>query len=180
MKILLLALFILAGLSAYADGTNSLHTIPSIFHEWTTNTYYTAGEHTFELAPTMTGSHEYGFSMEYEYWQSLTMGTGIEIGDWGLNSNTGGHTSIDHMAIMEDYRLVYLPKVFLLDKFALSAKSAAETDFKTGSKGLAIGVGIEYNLFVKQLRIEISALQHFRTDSSQNDVTFRAGMQYIF
>ena len=154
-----------------------------ILGNWSTNEYYHAGEITLELAPTITASslfnikrsHTYGMSLEYEYWQTLTTGTGLEIGttDWHAQN-------IDHFAVMEDYRLVYLPKSLLWDKFALVAKMGAETYFNDGTKSLELGVGINYNLFVKTFRVEASVMQHFNTNPSRDGSTFRVGLQYIF
>ena len=158
--------------------------LPSpILGGWTTNTYYNAKEITFELTPTISAnnlfnlskSQTYGISFEYEYWQSLTTGTGLELGSYDLHAN-----SFDHISIMEDYRLVYLPNTFLFDKFAAVVKIGAETYFVDGTKGLEIGFGINYNLFIKNLRVETSIMQHFRTDSSKDGSTLRIGIQSIF
>jgi hypothetical protein len=149
-----------------------------------TNGYYSAGEKTIEIAPTITSAnifnnstHSYGISIEAEYWESATTGTGIEIGTYDIRGTSG---FIDHIAIMQDYRIVCWAGVPILDKIALVAKSGAEQYFVDRTKDFEIGLGVDYNLFVRQLRIETSLLQHFRTDSKKDGTTFRLGIQYVF
>jgi hypothetical protein len=146
-----------------------------------TNMYYNAGENTVEATPSIsynTALHKYtyGASAEYEHWTSLTLGTGIEIGTYDVKSNPNG---IDHISIMQDYRLVEAPQSFLLGKFVLVGKMGVET-FLNGSKGLEFGVGVNYNLFVKRCRLEIDYMQHIGTSSSNSEGTLRFGLQYIF
>lgn len=166
------------------SSTNTTSGWPKLFHTslWSTNAYYRAGEQVVEIAPTASsysfggnGKRTYGYSMEYEYWQTLTTGTGMELGSYDVKDFT-----FDHLAIMEDFRLVYFPDEFLLDKFAITFKSGAEQYFRDGTKDLEIGIGLDYNLFERSLRVETDIIQHFRTDSSKDGVTLRVGIQYIF
>ena len=149
-----------------------------------TNGYYHAGEKTIEITPNISSksfvqkdSHTFGMSAEYEYWFTAATGSGVELGSYDLRSSPNG---IDHIAIMADYRLIQFPSTFILNKFALVAKTGAETLFTDGTKDFEIGGGINYNLFVKRMRVEISYTQHFRTDPSKNGATVRAGMQFLF
>jgi len=149
-----------------------------------TNGYYHAGEKTIELTPTISsknfigkGSHTFGFSIEYEYWLTAATGAGVEMGTYDIRSNPNG---IDHIAIMSDYRLIQFPNSFLLNKFAIVAKTGAETYFIDGTKDFEIGLGINYNLFVKRMRCEVSYIQHIRTDPNKDGGTLRAGMQILF
>ena len=168
-KIIVLGLLLL--LSVVADAQT-----------WSTNKYYHAHEFTAELTPTISspsllgfGNYTYGASFEYEYWQSLTMGTGFEVGSYDLSTHV-----IDHIAIMEDYRLVCVPDTLLFDKFALVAKVGAETYFVDGTKDVEIGFGVNYNLLVKKVRVEANIMQHFRTNPSKDGSTLRVGLQYVF
>jgi hypothetical protein len=116
-------------------------------------------------------------SIEVEYWESATTGTGVELGTYDIRGTSG---IFDHISVMQDYRLVCWAGIPLLDKVALVAKTGVEQYFVDGTKDFEVGLGVDYNLFIRRIRVEASVLQHFRTDSKKDGTTLRMGIQYLF
>jgi hypothetical protein len=180
MRIIKLAIILLSLMISLPSYSQTNLTWLAKLKDIGTNGYYHPGEVVIVVAPTMTvhrdgGKSTFGASAEIEYWRSLTMGTGLEIGGYDI-VNRG----IDHIAIMANYRLVCLPKSFLMNKFAIVAKSSAETYLSDGAKGMSVGIGLNYNLFKKDTRLEISYMHHFCTKQYRDGGTLRAGIQFVF
>ena len=188
-KLYIIILSVLIALSVSAQtNTTSTNSFKEFFSTnsflTATNIYYRPGEFTVELAPTLTSSslfssnskHTYGGSFEMEYWQTACTGTGIEIGTYDVLNNNHG---IDHLAIMEDFRVVPVPNVVLLNRLALVAKVGVETYLNDGNKNVEIGFGIDYQIY-KNIRTEASFMQHFGNSSDEGGSTIRVGLQWMF
>jgi hypothetical protein len=145
-----------------------------------TNAFYTDKMFDVELTPTLSSydkyPNSYGVSMETEYWQTQSTGTGLEIGTYDVKSTPG---QIDHLAVMEDYRLTPWSTTPILDRLALELKSGAETYFIDGSKDVEVGGGVNVALWLKS-SFEISGLDHFRTNTGRDGWTIRAGFKWSF
>jgi len=147
-----------------------------------TNSCFRSGENTLELAPTMTSAnlfnlhtpHTFGQSFETEHCTSANMGTGLEMGTTAL----GNGVIIDHLGIMEDFRIVPFPNNILFKKLALGLKTAADTYFATGNKDLAFG-GEVYWTFTRRIRLEADVMQHIQVNSGPKN-TARIGIQWMF
>lgn len=143
---------------------------------------YNAGETVAEMAPTISSpnissskdSYTIGYSLEVEHWTSKYMGTGFEIGSYDYSKNT-----IDHIAIMEDFRYVPFENYFFWNRLALGFKSGAENFFTDNTKDLEIGGEIYWH-FSKNVRLEADIVQHERTNSSKNGQTARCAIQWVF
>ena len=176
--LLLAALMVLLGPSTGVSQTNvSLGWFPSLFAP--TNGYYHAGEQTIGAGVSSSlpskGARTSGASIEYQYWTSATMGTGLELGTYDIKTST-----FDHISVMQNYRIVAWSGVHFMDKIAITVKTGAETYFTNNTKGLEVGLGINYNFYVRRIRAEAVILQHCRTDSTKNATTIRLGLQYLF
>jgi hypothetical protein len=146
---------------------------------------YGSRETVFEFAPTISSpnissylnkpnGYTIGYSFEVEHWTSPFMGTGFEIGTYDYKQNT-----IDHIAIMEDFRYVPFQGYYFWNRLAVGFKTGAETFFPDGSKDLELGAEIYWH-FSKNTRFECDIIQHQRTDSSKNGQTARFALQWIF
>lgn len=145
-----------------------------------TNAFCTAKMFDVELTPTLSTfdkyPNSYGVSLETEYWQTQSTGTGLELGTYDVRSTPG---QIDHLAVMEDYRLTPWTTTPMLDRLALELKSGAETYFTDGSKDVEVGAGLTIALWW-QSSFELSALEHFRTNPGRDGQTLRAGFKWEF
>jgi hypothetical protein len=118
----------------------------------------------------------FGISFETEYWQTESTGTGIELGTYDFRSTPG---QIDHLAVMEDVRLVPWPTKILLNRLAFELKTGAETYFTDGSKDVEVGLGVNVAITTK-IKLEASVVEHWRTTSSRDGETARLGIKWKF
>lgn len=145
--------------------------------------FYNARETVVEFAPTISSSsistasksgYTLGYSFEVEHWTSQYMGTGLEIGSYDYRSST-----IDHIAIMQDFRYVPFPSRPILRRLAVGWKTGAETYFTDGTQAVEFGIEAYWH-FSPNVRFEADILQHERTDSSKNGQTARFAIQWLF
>ena len=147
-----------------------------------TNAFFNARDTVVEFTPNISSSclfnnhskNTFGFSMEFEYWQTLSTGTGFELGNYDLMG--GNPNIIDHLAVMEDYRIVPFKNTILLNRFAVVAKSGVETFLSTGQKDIEVGLGINYAI-TRKIRAEADFMEHF---GQTQFTTLRAGLQWLF
>lgn len=152
----------------------------------TPTNFYNAGETVAEFAPTITSDslfntklpHTYGYSLELEHWTATYMGTGLEFGSYNYHEANYG-ALIDHIAIMQDFRMVPFQGNPLFSRFAVGIKTGAETFFLDGSKDVELG-GELYWTFTDNCRLETDIVQHIRTNSNEDGQTARLALQWVF
>lgn len=160
-------------------GTNSWFTTFKQRVLLSTNQFYAAKEMTYEITPTISApsflgkpNYTIGMSMEYEYWQTPSMGTGMEIGTYDYKH------FVDHISVMEDYRIVpFISPIW--NRVALEGKIATEHFFVDNSHDIGFGLGVDF-AFTRRIRGEFDFMQHYRLDSSKNGATLRVGLQWVF
>ena len=150
-----------------------------------TNVYYTKGMN-FELAPTVSSTTlftsglkgiTYGASYEFENWETPWTGSGIEIGSYNVQNLSYG--IIDHIAVMQDLRVFSSSTSDFKNRFSISLKTGAETYFIDGSKDIEFGLGAGV-AFTTKIQGEISYLQHYRTNQTEDGGTLRIGLKFKF
>ena len=147
--------------------------------------YFNKGDMEVSISPTVSSldffdpkaPKTFGISYETAYWTSDYTGTGIEIGSYDLRQTQYG--LVDHIAVIEDLRLVPFKSDPFWGRFAGVLKLGTETFFYDGSKDIEVGVGLDYALnhtFVA----EISAMQHWRTKTSLDNSTATVCVKWRF
>ena len=157
-----------------------------------TNSFFNAREMTIEVAPTISApslgmafasktAKTYGCSLETEYWTSLNIGTGLEIGSYDYRTfNVIG--PVDHIAIMEDLRFIPFPNYRIFKRFSIGGKIGAETYFIDGSKDIEFGPSMEWTLVkgsktTKGVRVAFDMEQHVRSNPKENGVTAKIAIK---
>ncbi len=157
-----------------------------------TNSFFNPREMTFEIAPTISATslgmaftsksaRVYGYSLETEYWTSLNMGTGLEIGSYDYRT-VKLIGPVDHIAIMEDLRFIPFPNDILLKRLSVGGKIGAETYFLDGSKDIEFGPSLEWTLVKgsktqKGVRIAFDIEQHVRSNPKENGITAKIALK---
>lgn len=181
--ILLLGLFVCFASSAQTNVQpfRYLHNLRAAFENKTN--FFNARETVVEFAPTIStagiskqnkNGYTIGYSLEIEHWTSQYMGTGIEIGSYDYSKS-----SIDHIAIMQDFRYVPFASDRLFRRLAIGWKTGAENFFTDGTQAIEFGGEIYWH-FSTNVRFEADIVQHKRTNSSKNGQTARFAIQWLF
>ena len=150
-----------------------------------TNQYYSVGDLTISLAPTVSfpmaaakPSHAlYGFSYDTMYWMTAHTGAGLQIGKRDLSESNTGY--FDHYAAVTAYRITPLPNDFLFSRWSLNLSTGAESWINTGAKGTFLGVGSEW-AFTKNARLFLNASEHFETTAYESGSELKAGVSWKF
>lgn len=151
-KVGLIGLLCLMGLTGHAQvATNAMPAFAPVSFWSDTTTFYPAASIDIELtanfsAPSILANakNSYGYSLETEYWTTKYTGTGLEIGSYNYqNLQVGG---IDHVSVMEDFRLVPFEGRSFWNRFAFEGKTGAETSLLDGAKGILLGGEIDFAL----------------------------------
>jgi hypothetical protein len=150
-----------------------------------TNLFFNKGDMTISISPTLSSQNPFdnkvprtfGISYEAAYWQTKFTGTGLEIGSYDIrNVNLG---FLDHIAVIENLRVVPWEGRPILGRFDGVMKLGAEIYLLDGSKDVELGVGIGYALSAKW-QFEASYMQHWRTAAKKDGSTLNVCIKLKF